>query len=161
LAWAFGARESFLAPRKHLSARTRADRAAAEKALRFLQFMVMEGLLPARSSTQSRNHADQPILFSRHWYSTLRKTQQEGEVRAVHRLVDVRRPLGGLMALPFMPTGLVDATKSVESLLEDIEVRQFFWLQRAERFIKTHRKTEANQSRYGQAITESLASIRH
>lgn len=160
LAWAFGARESFLAPRRNESARATADRAAAEKALRFLQFMVMEGLLPARCSTQSRNQAGQPILFSRHWYSTLRKTQQAGDERAAHRLVDVRRPLGGLMALPFMPTGLAEAKKSVESLLEDIEVRQFFWLQRAERFIRTQSKSGANQSANEQAITESLNSIR-
>src|SRR5207248_343857 len=71
LAWAFGATASFLAPPDNPS-----DRIAARRAMQFLQFMVMEGLMPARTSAQSSNHNEQPILFSRHWYSTVRRCEE-------------------------------------------------------------------------------------
>jgi len=114
LAWAFGATEDL-----QLEKNRGPNHAAAKRALVFLQFLVMEGLMPARSSTQSRNHNKTPILFSRQWYSTLQKSEE--------------KKTGELVSLPFMPIGQ-EAKDAVGSLVDDIAVRQRRWFGRARRY---------------------------
>jgi hypothetical protein len=128
LSWAFGASESFLSD--NLASE---NAAAARRAQHFLQIHVTEGLMPARSSIQSRNHNDQPILFSRHWHSTVHRFCEDA------KQIDASTyPLAGsegdLIALPFMPTGQSDRDRLIHSLLDDIAARQDRWLDRALKF---------------------------
>jgi hypothetical protein len=126
MAWAFGAAESFLADANA----NLLNRTATKEALIFLQFMVMEGLMPARSSSDSRNYNDEPVLFSRHWYSTLRRHQERTQKKGGRRSNTSLQRDARLIALPFMPTGQssIDVTRS---LLDDIAVRLEFWRKRA------------------------------
>ncbi|MHB8522846.1 MAG: RAD55 family ATPase, partial [Limisphaerales bacterium] len=122
LVWGFGASESFLA-----TGSKDCDRQAAKKALLFLQFMVMEGLMPARSSSHSRDHGGQPILFSRHWYSSLQRepeSQSDNDmqkalpsVQNASKETEMRLPRG-LVALPFMPIALVLNHEGTVTVLE-------------------------------------------
>lgn len=130
LAWAFGASESFLA--KDSSG----DRTAAENAMAFLQFLVIEGLMPARSSIQPLNYNSEPILFSRHWYSTLRRCSEDKPSTAKRRQGSAPLDRGTLVALPFMPTGLPKEARQIESLLSDIAVCHNRWLDRARAYCK-------------------------
>ena len=61
-AWAFGASEGFLTRGSN-----QADIQACETALRFLQLLVLEGLMPSRGTVNTTRRS----LFSHHFYSTL------------------------------------------------------------------------------------------
>jgi KaiC/GvpD/RAD55 family RecA-like ATPase len=165
LAWAFGAKESFLDGSQVAFAK--ADMAAVKRALLFLQYMVLEGLMAARCSSHSPDHAGRPVLFSRQWYSTLQKqfedswsthSEQMPEADGASKKSDeskdndeLKLP-GGLVSLPFMPVGVPDSGKEAiaESLIDDIAVRQKFWTRRAKRLL------EVLQS----AISEKLKRLR-
>jgi len=66
LAWAFGARERFLTPNTN-GKLAPGDIKACQTALTFLQFLVLEGLMPYRASVETTRYS----LFSRHYYSTM------------------------------------------------------------------------------------------
>ncbi|MGC3971207.1 MAG: ATPase domain-containing protein [Pirellulales bacterium] len=132
LAWAFGASEPLLAKRDEAGP----DFQAAVDAFAFLQFMVMEGLLPARSSAHSRNHVDEPILFSRQWYSTLQRNQKPlRKPQGNQRHGPAERRVNQLVALPFMPIGR-QTNSSTDSLIIDLAIRQQRWLRRATRYVE-------------------------
>lgn len=128
LAWAFGAKESFLA-----DGNDKSGRHCARVAMMFLQFMVLEGLVPARSSAHTANHNDAPILFSRQWYSTVRKYEDVREKGASRQSHGVEGAIAHsqLFAIPFMPIGISDPQGAADNLLDDIAVRQLNWLRRA------------------------------
>jgi KaiC/GvpD/RAD55 family RecA-like ATPase len=112
-AWAFGASEAMLGLSEGKNHQAEMD--GAFKALTFLQFMVLEGLMPERGTIEAAKGREQ-TLFSRHFYSTLTKAQDDGTP---------------LIALPFMPTGLTDCENAVRSAIADIRSRLGFWLGRA------------------------------
>jgi len=133
LAWTFGASEGLLANENR-----DADRGAAERALRFLQFMVLEGLMLARCSPDSPSSDGKPILFSRHWYSTFRKItegddaqKEKGESSENPSMEKRQQRLSGLVAIPFMPGGDTRPKETIKHLLDDIIARQKRWHQRA------------------------------
>jgi KaiC/GvpD/RAD55 family RecA-like ATPase len=134
LAWAFGASESFLA--RDNPNRDR-EKQATKFAFLFLQFMILEGLMPARSSSCALNHAGQPILLSRRWYATISKEREESSQSASENLSQENgRPakIRGLIALPFMPAGVDSREAAITELLRDIFIRQYFWTKRARIF---------------------------
>jgi KaiC/GvpD/RAD55 family RecA-like ATPase len=63
--WAFGAREDFLI--RGLDSADSPDRLAAKRALSFLQFLVVNDLMPACTKPDDTERS----LFSRHWYSSV------------------------------------------------------------------------------------------
>lgn len=113
-AWAFGAQEGMLAapPGEEREQQIR----AAEKALTFLQFMVLEGLMLDRTTIETEDkNAD--TLLSRHFYSTLIKHWEQR--------------LGRLIAVPFMPTGFVDEEAGLRNAILDVRTRLNYWVRRA------------------------------
>lgn len=123
IAWAFGADEEFL----HLDEARLAEREkAGATAIKFLQFLVLEELMPARSTVNTTRRS----LFSRHFYSTLqsvtdldrwdahgRKKDDEWPLQAgVSAVLAAESPVPPphpyavplLMALPFFPSGRDD-----------------------------------------------------
>lgn len=117
-AWAFGAKENLLALSN--PTQTIRDKKCTEEALTFLQFMVMEGLMPERGNLDA-GEADQ-TLFARHFYSTLIKHDYENQRRKPR-----------LIALPFMPSGLVSESESMNSAIQDIQTRLSYWIERAKK----------------------------
>jgi KaiC/GvpD/RAD55 family RecA-like ATPase len=106
--WSFGADEDFLVRdvQRYVSAADRAkfvENHPATRALQFLQFLVVEGLMPARTRISDSRRA----LFSRHWFSSL----GSADVMALHE--DNRPPSlppGGqrfLWPVPFFPVGAI------------------------------------------------------
>jgi KaiC/GvpD/RAD55 family RecA-like ATPase len=106
--WAFGAPEdTFISPlaeadfwgdEAHVS--TWIDAQPAAVALRFLAFLVLEGLMPSRTTLRDAGRS----MFSRHWYSSL------DEVDRLHfpSLGDPRLTEGAevvLHPIPFFPMG--------------------------------------------------------
>lgn len=118
LAWAFGAPEKAFpiigeSEKQMDAARTREPVAHA---LRFLMFLIVEGLMPRQVSV-----ADSKLsLFSRHFYSTL------ADIVGPEKRDLPGAP--GLVAVPFFPTGVSDDIQQRQTLCFDI-------VDRLERFI--------------------------
>lgn len=98
--WDFGADEDFLIPNALAYAQGTADKqkmlienSPATVAMKFLQYLVKEGLMPARTTLEDCKSA----LFSRQWYSTMTELVSGPEGHEKIRL----------LAVPFLPIGLV------------------------------------------------------
>ncbi len=137
LAWAFGASRDFLStirdnpktgkklPAKRKSG-VRKDKEAVAKALHFLQYLVLQELMPPRTTVKTAEVS----VFSRHFYSSLANScrpvapameghpaQQKGSSP------DEPGPHWSLLAIPFFPTGLETAEQQKENIHEDIAYR--------------------------------------
>ncbi len=121
-AWAFGAKEEFLA----VTSPEDIDRqvAAAQSAMTFLQFMVLEGLMPERGAIDNLNAGCNTLLI-RHFYSTLVKTQ-ESMINSKSQVND------NFIALPFMPLGIESSVEAYKSGFLDIATRLRYWIQRVD-----------------------------
>lgn len=99
--WAFGAPEDFLVRGIEQQADNR-SRDAATQALLFLQFLVLEELMPARAK-----HADSArSLFSRHWYSSLQDVMVADDSPVIDdEGSDVAACGAALIPLPYLPVG--------------------------------------------------------
>jgi KaiC/GvpD/RAD55 family RecA-like ATPase len=122
LSWAFGEPENFLAGSGAINIAER----PCTRALEFLQFLVLEGLMPERSSVETTART----FFSRHFYSTM---QEVAEIEAARqpkdgsrektvsvREISLRRP-PPLIALPFFPLGTEECAEKI--LVQDIVCR--------------------------------------
>lgn len=113
LCWAFGATEDFLVRDIVRDAVVDAlDTHPMTRALEFLMYLVVEGLMPPRTTLKDVSRA----VFSRHWYSSIPdvdKAARPSEPSASHILVTPELPIAHryrtskmfLVPIPFFPIG--------------------------------------------------------
>jgi KaiC/GvpD/RAD55 family RecA-like ATPase len=139
--WSFGASEDFLTrdaleyqSQKEADRRQFVEQLPATVALRFLQYLVARGLMPARTSLKDCEDA----FFTRQWYSTFRELtdwHEEGPATTTpghpagngkHLATEPRVPLA---PLPFFPVGFGSADsrqqvpEAVFHALEDATIK--------------------------------------